>query len=99
MSNKAKQETDARGIPLTGCGGYPEKPSISVFYGAFTVILSTIGYVLTKYVIYRSSNKAAADSKMDVISNYDLGWVYAGLFLLRLLQLPVAILLVSFCVQ
>lgn len=93
-----KIETDARGIPLTGYGGYPEKPAVPILYGIFTFVFTTLGFLVTRFAAYRASNHSAVDAKIGIISNYDLGWVYAGLFLLRLLQLPIAVLLVSICV-
>jgi hypothetical protein len=90
-----KIETDARGIPLTGYGGYHEKPAIPILYGIFTFIFTTIGFLLTRFVAYRASNQSAVDAKLSIISFYDLGWMYIGLFFLRLLQLPIAVLLGS----
>lgn len=96
MTNKI--ETDARGIPLTGYGGYPEKPTVPILYGIFTFVFTTIGFLLTRFVAYRASNQSAVDAKLSIISFYDLGWMYIGLFFLRLLQMPIAILLVSFLI-
>jgi len=64
----------------------------------FTIILNVIGlaiaYVITAFASSDSS-KAAADTKLNLLAAHDLGWLYLGIFVVKVLQLPTAILLGS----
>lgn len=62
----------------------------------FTIIPGAIGLAIAYAVItYASSaeSQSAADAKLGLLAAYDLGWLYLGIFLVKLLQLPIAIIL------
>mmetsp|Transcript_26582 Transcript_26582/g.32202 ORF Transcript_26582/g.32202 Transcript_26582/m.32202 type:complete len:215 (-) Transcript_26582:209-853(-) len=82
-------ETDEKGIPLKSA--YPEKPSVAVFYGGMTAIFTIIGYLIARFGCYRGTTAAPVDAKIAIVAEYDLAWLYLGLFLIKLLQLPIGI--------
>ena len=90
MSKESKPvELDAKGIPVKS--PYPEV-SVIVLYSAMTTIITAIGIIIAYFSSYYTDVKvAAANSKIDIISEYDLGWLYLGLFLIRILTLPINI--------
>eukprot|EP00563_Minutocellus_polymorphus_P003729 CAMPEP_0181031424 /NCGR_PEP_ID=MMETSP1070-20121207/6225_1 /TAXON_ID=265543 /ORGANISM="Minutocellus polymorphus, Strain NH13" /LENGTH=222 /DNA_ID=CAMNT_0023108801 /DNA_START=82 /DNA_END=750 /DNA_ORIENTATION=+ len=97
MSTEKKTvEVDAKGIPLKS--SYPENPTVPVLYAMFTVIPGLFGLVIAYATITfasSESSKSAADAKLDLLATYDLGWLYLGIFVVKLLQLPIAIILGS----
>ena len=69
---------------------------LAVLYAMFTIIPGAIGLAIAYAVItYVSSteSKSAADTKLSLLATYDLGWLYLGIFLIKLLQLPIGIIL------
>lgn len=93
-AEKKTVEVDAKGIPLKSV--YPEKPSVPVLYTMFTIIPGAIGLAIAYAIItYASSteSQSAADAKLSLLATYDLGWLYLGIFLVKLLQLPIGIIL------
>ena len=62
----------------------------------FTIIPGVVGLAIAYAVItYASSSESqsAADAKLSLLATYDLGWLYLGIFLVKLLQLPIGIIL------
>eukprot|EP00567_Pseudictyota_dubia_P018773 CAMPEP_0197433662 /NCGR_PEP_ID=MMETSP1175-20131217/1520_1 /TAXON_ID=1003142 /ORGANISM="Triceratium dubium, Strain CCMP147" /LENGTH=216 /DNA_ID=CAMNT_0042962127 /DNA_START=90 /DNA_END=740 /DNA_ORIENTATION=+ len=87
-----EEELDAKGIPLKS--PYPEKPSVPVLYGVMTLIVGAIGLAIAYVTSYLTEAKqSAADAKISVLSEYDLGWLYLGVFVVKFLQLPIGITL------
>lgn len=84
-------ETDAKGIPLKGSN--PDGVPVSVFYVIMNVIFGAVGYAITWFWAYSASKQESADAKIHLIATYDLGWLYLGIFLLKILQLPLYIML------
>ena len=85
-----EQQRDAKGIPLKS--PYPEGVSVPVLYSTMTIIITTIGTIIAYFSSYFTEAKvAAANAKIAIISDYDLGWLYLGLFLIRILTLPINI--------
>lgn len=74
-------KVDERGIPLKS--SYPESPPVPVLYMTFTTILCSIG-LATAFGIYTKGSTAHYDSKLAILSTYELGWVYIGLFVIKL---------------
>mmetsp|Transcript_18865 Transcript_18865/g.32163 ORF Transcript_18865/g.32163 Transcript_18865/m.32163 type:complete len:219 (-) Transcript_18865:697-1353(-) len=90
MSEAKPVERDAKGIPLKS--SYPEGLSVVVLYSAMTFIITAIGVIIAYFSSYYADEKVtAANSKIAIISEYDLGWLYLGLFLIRILTLPINI--------
>ena len=79
-------ERDSKGIPLQSV--YPEGVSVAVFYSGAVAVLTTTGIIIA-YVLSYFGDATAADAKIAIITEYDLGWLYLGLFLVRLLTLPI----------
>lgn len=83
-------ETDEKGIPIKS--PYPEKVSVVMLYSGMTVVIGGIGVAIAYVSSYLSESKRSdADVKISILSEHNLGWLYAGLFLLKLLQLPINI--------
>ena len=90
MSETKPTERDAKGIPLKS--SYPEGVSVVTLYSAMTFIITAIGTIIAYFSCYFTESKVtAANSKIAIISEYDLGWLYLGLFLIRILTLPINI--------
>ena len=91
MSKQSKPiEVDAKGIPLKS--SYPDGVSVAVLYSVMTTIITAIGIAIAYFSSYYTDAKvAAANSKIAIISEYNLGWLYLGLFLVRILTLPINI--------
>lgn len=92
MTSSKPVETDEKGIPLKGTV-YPEKPSVPVFYGIMNVIFTTVGYLIANYGVYRGETIDTGDAKMILVKTHDMGWLFLGMFLLKLLQLPISTIL------
>ena len=61
-----------------------------------TIIITAIGTAIAYFSSYfTESNISDANSKIDIISQYDLGWLYLGIFLVGKLTLPIQISLGS----
>ena len=53
-----------------------------------------IGLAVAYFACYSpESKRESADAKIAILASYDLGWVYLGIFFVKLLQLPIAIIL------
>lgn len=74
MSSK-KNETDSNGIPVKSTAT-PEGVPVLVLASVFNLGVSTIGGAIAYYGLYGRS-KAAADAKIAVLAENDLGWLYA----------------------
>lgn len=84
-------ETDAKGIPLKG--PVPDSPPVAVIYLMMNSVFGAIGLVIAWFWAYSSSNQQEANEKIAVISQYDLGWLYLGILVLRFLQIPLYIVM------
>lgn len=92
MPPKKPIEVDAKGIPISSLHVYPKTPTVPVLYSMLTGITGVIGFAIAYFSSYYTEAKvAAADAKISVLSEYDLGWLYLGLFLVKVLQLPIGI--------
>eukprot|EP00545_Synedropsis_sp_CCMP1620_P008113 CAMPEP_0119010512 /NCGR_PEP_ID=MMETSP1176-20130426/5061_1 /TAXON_ID=265551 /ORGANISM="Synedropsis recta cf, Strain CCMP1620" /LENGTH=215 /DNA_ID=CAMNT_0006963185 /DNA_START=67 /DNA_END=714 /DNA_ORIENTATION=- len=78
-------ETDAKGIPLKGPD--PGLP-FPVFYAVGNTIFGAIGFGVAWFWAYSASKQEVADAKMALVNQYDLGWLYLGILLLKTLQIP-----------
>lgn len=86
-----KIETDSKGIPLKSPN--EGSPPVAVFYVVMNTVFGAVGYAVAFFWAYSSSKQEAADAKIEIVGQYDLGWLYLGLVLLKLLQLPLGIML------
>ena len=87
MSDKqVVNETDEMGIPLKSA--FPEKPPVALLIIVVNTIPTIIGLVIAHFLV-----NATADAAIDILSSYELGWLYLGIFLLKLFQIPQTILL------
>lgn len=92
--SKPSIERDAKGIPLKS--PYPEGTSVTLLYSVMTIIITAIGTAIAYFSSYfTESNIEIANSKIAIISQYDLGWLYLGIFLVGKLTLPIQISLGS----
>lgn len=83
-------ERDAKGIPLKS--PYPDGVSVVMLYSGMTFIITAIGTIIAYFTSYFTESKVtAANAKIAIISKYDLGWLYLGIFLIRILTLPINI--------
>ncbi|KAL7433657.1 hypothetical protein ACHAXM_003640 [Skeletonema potamos] len=83
-------ERDAKGIPLKS--PYPDGVSVVMLYSGMTFIITAIGTIIAYFTSYFTESKVtAANAKIAIISEYDLGWLYLGIFLIRILTLPINI--------
>ena len=58
----------------------------------FNLVMGYIGYAIVRYGMYSGETATATiDAKLDVVSTNDMGWLYFGLFLVRVLQLPLGL--------
>ena len=87
-------ERDAKGIPLKS--PYPEGTSVVRLYSVMTFILTAIGALIAYFTCYYTDAKVdAANRKIAMMAEYELGWLYLGIFLIRILALPMNISLGS----
>lgn len=90
MSDKEEKKVDAKGIPLKS--PYPEQLTVPALYSLLFIIISFIGVVIAYFTSYfTEAKKNAADAKISILSEYDLGWLYLGIFVVKSLQLPINI--------
>mmetsp|Transcript_16846 Transcript_16846/g.36503 ORF Transcript_16846/g.36503 Transcript_16846/m.36503 type:complete len:212 (+) Transcript_16846:65-700(+) len=82
-----KIETDARGIPLKSAT--PDAVPVPVLYGIFTTVFSGVAGTIAYLAIVRDN--PAADSKIAILSEYDLGYLYLAAFVLKLGQFAMGI--------
>ncbi len=81
MSDK-QTETDSKGIPFKG--PYPEKPPVWVLYTVMTTIFTSVIGVVTYFTIVKDNE--AATAKLELLSKYDLGYIYAAIIILKIGQ-------------
>ncbi|OEU21481.1 hypothetical protein FRACYDRAFT_235107 [Fragilariopsis cylindrus CCMP1102] len=90
MSANKDKKVDAKGIPLKS--PYPEQLTVLSMYYIGFFINGSIGVVTAYFISYFTEAKQnAADAKILILSEYDLGWLYLGIFLVESLQLPINI--------
>lgn len=82
-----KAETDCKGIPLKG--PYPASPPVAVLYSIMTVVFTSVIGTITYFTIIKDNMSATA--KLDLLAQYDLGYLYAAIILLRLGQFAMGI--------
>ncbi|KAL7540014.1 hypothetical protein ACHAXR_009799 [Thalassiosira sp. AJA248-18] len=93
MASSEKIETDSKGIPLK-LVGYPDGISVAVFYIIGNSILGGIGLAAVWFLAYAPDAKRAnADIKIGILAEHNLGWLYLGIFLLKILQKPIETIL------
>jgi len=86
-------ETDSKGIPLKHVG-YPDQFSVAVFYAIGHGVLGGVGLAAAWFLAYVPVTKRAnADTQIGILVEHNLGWMYLGIFLLKLLQLPIGTIL------
>ena len=84
--------TDERGIPLQS--QFPDSPPVWIFVPTFNTVLLGLGVLIAYFASYAPASKETAiNTKIDLLASYDLGWLYLGIFLLQMLQLPLTVLL------
>lgn len=81
LSNE--QQVDSRGIPLKS--DYPSLP-VPALYSVMTSIALAVGLGIA-YAVYAFGARDKYDAKIDLLAGYDLGWVYMGLFVIKIFQL------------
>lgn len=92
MANKTI-ETDSKGVPLKHVG-YPDNISVATFYAMGNVVLGGVGLAAAWFLAYAPDAKRPnADNKIGILAEHNLGWLYLGIFLLKLLQVPIHIIL------
>jgi len=77
-----KIEVDSKGLPMKS--SYPEYPPVAVIYAISNIIFSTIAGTFAYFVIVQNNTKA--DSKIAILSEYDLGYLYLAAYILKLGQ-------------
>lgn len=86
-------ETDSKGIPLKHVG-YPDQFSVAVFYAIGNIILGSVGLAAAWFLAYAPDTKRInADTKIGILVEHNLGWLYTGIVLLKLLQIPIGTIL------
>ena len=86
-------ETDSKGIPLKHVG-YPDQFSVAVFYAIGNVVLGGVGLSAAWFLAYApDAKRASADTQIGILAEHNLGWLYLGIFLLKLLQVPIGTIL------
>lgn len=83
-----KQDTDAKGIPLTH--DHPASKvglPIPVFYVFITTVFLSISMSIAYFAIYNTLNKPKFDKKIELLASFSLGWLYIGSYVLKLGQL------------
>mmetsp|Transcript_96422 Transcript_96422/g.241751 ORF Transcript_96422/g.241751 Transcript_96422/m.241751 type:complete len:220 (+) Transcript_96422:59-718(+) len=78
---------DERGIPLKS--DYPPLP-IPVLYIGFTLVSLAISLGIA-FAVYELGPTTKYDAKITLLASYDLGWVYLGLFVVKLALLSINI--------
>ena len=78
--------TDDKGIPLKSA--IPDQPSMAVIIIVMNTVPTIIGLIIAYYLVNDKVDQAIA-----VLASYDLGWLYLGIFLLKMSTIPQSILL------
>eukprot|EP00978_Attheya_sp_CCMP212_P005906 scaffold13182_cov64-Attheya_sp.AAC.10 len=79
-----KIETDSKGIP-TKTNLPAESYPFPVFYAILNLVQMAIFGPMAYFFIVRNNEKG--DAKVAILAEYDLGYVYIGAFVLKILQL------------
>jgi len=80
-------ETDPKGIPLKG--PYPASPPVVVLYTVMTSVFVAICSSIAYYTIVKGNT--AADDKLSMLAQYDLGYIYLTAIILKLGQFAMGI--------
>jgi len=87
-----KNETDSKGIPLKS--EMPDFPPVWIFYTVMNIVFGCVGFAIAWFAAYaREAKITKADAQILLIKQFDLGWLYLGVFVLRTLQLPLSVAL------
>eukprot|EP00446_Apocalathium_sp_SHHI-4_P061209 CAMPEP_0177424038 /NCGR_PEP_ID=MMETSP0368-20130122/72223_1 /TAXON_ID=447022 ORGANISM="Scrippsiella hangoei-like, Strain SHHI-4" /NCGR_SAMPLE_ID=MMETSP0368 /ASSEMBLY_ACC=CAM_ASM_000363 /LENGTH=219 /DNA_ID=CAMNT_0018894165 /DNA_START=73 /DNA_END=728 /DNA_ORIENTATION=+ len=78
---QASPGVDARGIPLKS--DYPEGLPVPALYAIFTTVFTAICLGIA-FAIYKFGSTEKYDKKIEVLTAYDLGWVYLVMFAVKL---------------
>ena len=84
-------ETDSKGIPLKG--PTPEGVRVPVFYAVMNAVFGAIGYVAAYFWAYSAAKHEVADIQIQIVAQFNLGWLYLGILMLKNLQLPIGVML------
>ena len=82
-----KEETDSKGIPLKG--PYPPNLNVALLYSAMTSIFLGVTGSACYFTIVKDNE--AANAKLQLLAQYDLGYLYAALVCLYLGQFAMSI--------
>jgi len=80
-------ETDEKGIPLKG--SYPENPSVFVLYTIMNSVFTSIIGPISYFTIVKGNDTATA--KLELLAQYDLGYLYVAVLLLKLGQFAMGV--------
>jgi len=78
---QASPGVDARGIPLKS--DFPEGLPVPALYVIFTTVFTTICLGIA-FAIYKFGSTEKYDKKIELLTAYDLGWVYLVMFAVKL---------------
>ena len=87
-------ETDSKGIPLKHVG-YPDSMSVATFYVVGNVVMGGIGLAMAWFLAYNptEAKRVIVDAKIGILVEHNLGWLFLGIFFVKLLQVPLHIIL------
>ena len=85
------------GIPLKHVG-FPDQMSVASFYAIGNILFGAIGFAVAWFLAYYNPiiirhGSLSVDARIELLTQHDLGWLYLGIFLLKLLQVPFSIVL------
>jgi hypothetical protein len=92
MGETKKIETDAKGIPLKGA--MPESTPVWFWYTAMNVVFGAMGFAVAYFAAY-ASKTSKADAQIATLAGFDFGWLYLGIVVLKILQLPLYVVFVD----
>jgi len=87
-------DTDSKGIPLKHVG-YPDNISVATFYAVGNIVVGGVGFAAAWFLAYArtETKRINADTKISILVEHNLGWLFLGIFLLKILQVPIGIIL------
>jgi hypothetical protein len=90
MGETKKIETDAKGIPLKGA--MSESTPVWIFYTVINVVFGAMGLAVAYFAAY-ATKTSKADAQIATLAGFDFGWLYLGIVVLKILQLPLGVTL------